>query len=72
MTDSNRLRLTGVKQTVFGTTQGTPRMRKMRTTGESLKYAPLNVDSDDIRDDRMSADTIKVHTVDSGVFRKPQ
>lgn len=66
MTDSNRLRLTGVRQNSFGTTQGTPRMRTMRVTGESLSYKPEFTTSDEVRADRMNADPIKVGETSNG------
>lgn len=66
MTDSNRLRLTGVRQNTFGATPGTPRMRTMRVTGESLSYKPEFVTPDEIRADRMNADPIKVGETSNG------
>jgi len=60
MTSANRLRLTMVRETTPGITPTTPRMRTMRTTGESLSFAPEYVDPEEIRDDRMLDDPIKV------------
>lgn len=66
MTESNRLQITSVKEVTLGTTPGTPRMRKGRVTGESLVYKPDFVMSEEIRDDRMEADPIKVGESNSG------
>lgn len=66
MTDSNRLSLTVVKETTLGTTPTTPRMRKMRVTGESLSYQPQSVTSDELRSDRMTADPILVGIQNQG------
>lgn len=66
MTSANRLQLSLVRETTPGVTPTTPRMRKMRTTGESLTYAPTYVDSDEIRDDRMKGDPIKANQASSG------
>ncbi|PWC69100.1 hypothetical protein TSH7_01250 [Azospirillum sp. TSH7] len=66
MTSSNRVQLAAVLESTIGTTPGTPRMRKVRMTGESLKYSPAFVDSDAIRDDRMSDAPIQVFKENSG------
>jgi len=66
MTDSNRVQLAGVREVTIGTTPNTPRMRKMRFTGEGLLFRPDFVTSDEIRDDRMTADPIKVGETNSG------
>ena len=64
--DSNRVRLTGIRETSLGVLPGTPRMRRMRFTGEGLKYRPEFVTSDEIRDDRMNADPIRVGNANDG------
>jgi len=66
MTDSNRIQLAAVRETTIGTTPDTPRMRKMRFTGESLAFRPDFIQSNEIRDDRMSADPIKVGESNAG------
>jgi len=66
MSDSNRLRLTVLKEVTFGTTPTTPRMRTMRTTGETMKYEPQFTNSAEIRDDRMNADPIKTSDENAG------
>jgi hypothetical protein len=66
MTSANRLQLSLVRETVPGVTPDTPRMRKMRITGESLQFSPTYVDSDEIRDDRMLGDPIKTMQASSG------
>ncbi len=66
MTSSNRVRLTGVAESALGTTPATPRMRKQRVTSIGLSFKPVYVDSDDIRDDRMSSDPILVGQTNDG------
>ncbi len=66
MTDSNRLRLAVVRETSLGVTPNTPRMRKARVTGESLSFTPQFVQSEEIRDDRMNADPIKINETNEG------
>ncbi len=66
MSDANRVQLTAVVEATVGTTPNTPRMRKMRFTGESLRYVPQTVTSDTIRDDRMNDDPIKVGEQNDG------
>ncbi|TPJ60823.1 phage tail tube protein [Mesorhizobium sp. B2-6-1] len=66
MTDSNRLRLTTVRESSLGVTPVTPRMRTMRITGEGLKYEPQFVQSAELRSDRMNADPIKINEQNSG------
>jgi hypothetical protein len=63
---SNRLQLCVVREDVLGVTPDTPRMRKMRITGEGLVYSPTYVDSEEIRDDRMLGDPIEVMKAASG------
>lgn len=66
MTDSNRLRLTTVRETTFGETPATPRMRTARLTGESLAFEPQFVQSQELRSDRMNSDPIKVNEQNQG------
>lgn len=61
MADSNRLRLSAVRETTLGVTPGSPRFRKARITSEGLRYGPQFVTSDEMRDDRMNVDPIKVN-----------
>lgn len=68
MTDSNRLRLTSVRETSLGVTPANPRMRSVRITGESLSYKPDFVNSEELRPDRMNADPIKTNeTIGGGI-----
>jgi len=60
VTQSNRTQLALVRETTMGTTPNTPRMRKMRMTGESLAFNPSYVTSDEIRPDRMNVAPILV------------
>lgn len=66
MTDTNRLRISAVREAVLGVTPATPRMRTGRITGESLAFAPAFTDSAEIRPDRMSSDPIPVNESNSG------
>lgn len=68
MTDSNRVQLCHVREVTLGTTPGTPRMRKARFTGESLAFQPVFVQSEEIRDDRMNSDPIKVNETHGGAI----
>ncbi|EHK56900.1 phage tail tube protein [Allomesorhizobium alhagi] len=68
MSDSNRLRLTSVRETTLGVTPTTPRMRTARLTGEQLRFAPQFVTSEEIRDDRMNSDPIKVNEQNQGAI----
>lgn len=68
MTQSNRVQLTHVREVTPGTTPNTPRMRKARMTGESLKFTPIFNDSEEIRDDRMNVAPTKVgESSDGGI-----
>lgn len=66
--DANRVRLTSVKEVTLGVTPTTPRMRKARFTGESLKFRPEYILSQEIRDDRMNSDPIKVDESNTGAI----
>ena len=66
MTDSNRVQMVSVRETVLGTTPASPRMRKARIRSESISYAPTFVRDEEIRDDRMSGDPIKIGEQNSG------
>lgn len=59
MTTSNRTQVVSVKETTVGTTPGSPRMRARRMSGESLKWVPTFVDSEEVRSDGMNAPPIK-------------
>jgi hypothetical protein len=66
MTDSNRLRISAIREATLGVTPATPRMRVGRITGESLAYAPSFTDSAEIRSDRMSSDPIPTGQSNAG------
>lgn len=66
MTTSNRTRVALVREATFGTLPASARMRTERITGESLKYSPKFVNSNELRADRMAADPIKVNEETSG------
>lgn len=63
---SNRTALRFVKETVFKTTPATPELLSLRYTGESVAYNRRNITSNEIRDDRMTADLITVGADVSG------
>ncbi|NTF80847.1 hypothetical protein G6K88_07725 [Agrobacterium rhizogenes] len=65
--DTNRVRMTTVRETTLGVTPTpTPRMRAHRFTGETLAYQPNFINSEEIRDDRMNSDPVKVNETNSG------
>jgi hypothetical protein len=64
--DSNRLRLSNIREVTLGTTPGSPRMRTAQITGESLAFQPQSTNSDVIRDDRMDSDPILVGRSNQG------
>ncbi|MGY5812005.1 phage tail tube protein [Rhizobium sp. LEGMi198b] len=64
--DTNRVRMTTVRETSLGVTPSNPRMRAHRFTGETLAYQPVFIDSEEIRDDRMNSDPIKVDETNQG------
>jgi hypothetical protein len=66
MSDSNRVRITSVREDTLGMTPNNPRMRTARMTGESLAYQPQFVQSAEIRSDRMNADPTKVNETNQG------
>lgn len=68
MSQTNRLQVAIVREVTAGTTPNTPRMRKMRVTGESLTFTPQYVDPDEIRDDRMTVDPILVMKESAGTL----
>ncbi len=66
MTESNRLRMSWVDQTDPQVIPTTPRMRIVRITGESLVFKPTFTSSEELRDDRMRPDAIKVGEENNG------
>ncbi|MCV9997327.1 phage tail tube protein [Pararhizobium sp. YC-54] len=64
--DTNRVRMTVVREEELGVTPDTPRMRAHRFTGEGLQYQPSFVQSEEIRDDRMNSDPTKVNETSQG------
>jgi hypothetical protein len=66
MTDSNRVRLTHIREATLGTTPVTPRMREVRFTAEALSFKPVFVQSEELRYDRMNSDQIKVNETHGG------
>ena len=67
MTSANRVQLLWVKETTPGTTPNTPRMRKVRFTGEALDlFKPEYDDPDEVRDDRMNDDPVLLFQSNAG------
>lgn len=60
MSDSSYLQLTRVTESTPGTTPGSPSMTKVRVTGESFVYDLSNIESEEIRADRLTADLIPI------------
>lgn len=56
---TNRVRLTSVKEATVGVTPTSPRMRLERVTTAALSAAPRFVDSQELRFDRMTSDSIE-------------
>jgi hypothetical protein len=69
MTKANRVRITAVREVTPGTTPTTPRMRRLRWTGEGLAlFTPTFIKSDEIRDDRMNSDPTQIfHDVNGSI-----
>lgn len=66
MTSTNRVQIAHVRETTFGTTPGSPRMRLGRMTSDSLEWRPEYMDSEELRADRMLNDSIKVMQASAG------
>ena len=63
---SNRMALRYVKETTFGQTPSNPTLKNLRMTGEGLNYNISNITSEEIRDDRQTADLIQTGADASG------
>lgn len=59
MSDTNRVAMKFVKESTFGTTPGSPTMKTVRLTGESLKQATQTTKSQEIRNDRQIPDVVR-------------
>lgn len=66
MTDTNRLRISAVRESAIGQTPAGARMRVGRITGESLAYTPTFTDSAELRSDRMSSDPTRTNETNAG------
>lgn len=66
MTTSNSLRLSYVEEVTLGETPGSPAMKKLRVTGESIAFAPTKIRSEEIREDRLTPDHVTVAEVANG------
>lgn len=63
---SNRTAIRFVKEVTFKETPNNPVLKSLRYTGESVAYNRRNITSNEIRDDRMTADLITVGADVSG------
>jgi hypothetical protein len=68
MSDSNRVLLSYIKETTWGTTPATAPPTEIRMTGESLSYDISNITSSEIRDDRQVTDLIQSGASMTGGF----
>src|SRR4051812_25684729 len=66
MTETNRVQFATVRESTFGVTPTTPRMRLARFSGEGLKYTPKFIQPTEIRSDRMNVDPVKVNEDNQG------
>lgn len=66
MTETNRVQFSWVRESTFGTTPTTPRMRLARFSGEGLKFTPKFIKPTEIRSDRMNVDPVKVNEDNQG------
>lgn len=66
MSDSNRARLSFVEETTLGTTPGSPAMKTVRYTGETLNFNVVNTVSEEIRSDRQVPDLIQTGAATQG------
>lgn len=67
-TSSNRRQIAAVLEVTLGTTPASPRMRQKLAVSESLKYGPTFVDSNEMRSDRMTSDSVLVGLDSSGAI----
>lgn len=68
MTDSNRTRIALVRESTFGALPASARLRPMRITGETLRWAPQFLDSNEFRSDRMTPSPVKIFEQSSGAL----
>lgn len=68
MSDSNRVAIRTVQESVFGTTPAAPTMQALRITGETLKQDTNTVTSQELRSDRQIADLVRVGLSASGAI----
>jgi len=66
--DSNRVRMSLIREATLGVTPNTPRMRTGRITSETLRYSPSFFLPNEIRSDRMNADPALINQNVSGGY----
>jgi hypothetical protein len=68
MSNSNRVQLAFIAETVWGTTPSTPNMQILRMTSESLNHEIETITSSEIRADRNLSDVIQVNRQNTGAI----
>lgn len=66
LASSNRAAVRYIEEVTWGTTPATPTLLDFRYTGESLNYNLSNIQSEEIRADRMVSDLVQVQSDASG------
>jgi len=66
MADANYSSIGIIKETSWGVTPNTPRLKALRITGEDLKHEKETIQSQEVRDDRQVADLVEVGVQASG------
>lgn len=66
MADANYSSIGIIKETTWGVTPNTPRLKALRITGEDLKHEKETIQSQEVRDDRQVADLVEVGVQASG------
>lgn len=64
--ESNRVRVSAIREATFGTTPATPAMQVLRVTGTDLNGTKETVTSNELRSDRMRSDVIETAASASG------
>lgn len=68
MADANYASIGFIKETTWGVTPTTPRLKALRITGEDLKHEKETIQSQEVRSDRQVADLVEVGVQAAGGF----
>lgn len=68
MSEANRVRLSYIEETTWGTTPDTPTFQTLRHTNQGLAHNIDTIVSQEVRSDRAQADTIQVNKYANGGF----